>query len=256
MPGGDLEALEPGLIERGQIRQHRESRRRGRGIANDTPVLDRVHRGGGLVAHQVELAAEEIVHGRTGATVGDRGQLGAERLQEQEPAKVGGRADAGVGVGCRHALLLRPGEQLRDGARRQAGLADDRHRHIGDAADRIEVVDHVVPQVVVERGRGGVGDVPDRQRVAVGRGLRDPGHADGAAGAAQILDQHLLAQSAAHRFPDEAGDRVRRAAGSRGHHDGHRFRRIGRLGERGCKAGEHSGSHHQPAERVLHLGPP
>ena len=93
----------------------------------------------------------------------------------------------------------------------------------------IEVVDHVVPEVVVEGGRRRLRDVPDRDRVAIRRGPGDARHADRAAGAADILDEHGLAERPAHRFGDETRHRIGRAAGRRRHDERDRLGRKGRL---------------------------
>jgi hypothetical protein len=125
-----------------------------------------------------------------------------------------------MGVGDVLALLLQPDEQLADILGLQPGLADDGHRHVGDAADGVEILQDVVLQVVVERWRGGLADVPDGQRVAVGRRLGDAGHADGAAGAADVFHDDLLAQRAAHGLADQSRHRIGRAAGASRHDDG------------------------------------
>ena len=68
------------------------------------------------------------------------------------------------------------------------------------------------------------------------------GHLLGAertAGAADILDDHLLAEILGHRFRDEARHRVGRSAGSEGHDDCNGALRIG-LG--GCGVRQREGS--------------
>ncbi len=66
----------------------------------------------------------------------------------------------------------------------------------------------------------------DAQRVAVGRGVRHAADADGAAGAADILDDDGLAEGCLHPLGQEARDGVGRAAGRVGHDDGDDVRRI------------------------------
>ena len=73
-------------------------------------------------------------------------------------------------------------------------------------------------------------DVVQQQRVAVGRGARDLGGAERAAGAADVLDDHrLAAERLAHRLGEVARDLVGRAAG--GERDDDRDRLVGILGE-------------------------
>jgi hypothetical protein len=66
--------------------------------------------------------------------------------------------------------------------------------------------------------------------VAVGRGLGDRAGAEIAAGAALVLDHHVLAQPRPELFPDGARDAVGKSAGRGGDDDGDRLRRIGLLG--------------------------
>ena len=68
--------------------------------------------------------------------------------------------------------------------------------------------------------------VADAHRVAVGRGMRDAADADGAAGAADVLDDNGLAERCLHPLRQEARDGVGRPAGRIGHDDGDDVRRI------------------------------
>ena len=80
--------------------------------------------------------------------------------------------------------------------------------------------ERVVGELAVERGAGRHADMVEQQRVAVGLGLGDAAGAERAAGAADILDDDLLAEVLAHRFGDEAGHRIGRAAGRERHDHG------------------------------------
>ena len=95
-------------------------------------------------------------------------------------------------------------------------------------ADRLEVLLAVVGQRLVERDvdrqRAHVGE---QQRVAVGRRLRGLVDADRAAGAADILDDELLAERLAHRWHEHAGQRVGRTAGRERHDHGDGLGGIG-----------------------------
>ena len=77
-----------------------------------------------------------------------------------------------------------------------AGLARDQHqRQIGDQRDRREIGRRIVGRVLVERLVLRVGaDVAEHELVAVGRRLGDARRAGHAAGAADVLDDHLLAE--------------------------------------------------------------
>jgi len=130
-------------------------------------------------------------------------------------AEVRSRADAGVTIGSLGCFGLHPGQKLGHVVRGKGHLGNKRHRHVGDAAEMIEVVHDVVLETVIEGRRRGLADVPDGDRVAIGRGLGDARHADRATGAADIFNDHSLTERAAHRFSDQARNRVRGAAGSR-----------------------------------------
>ena len=81
-------------------------------------------------------------------------------------------------------------------------------------------------QLAVERGGSGEPDVKDQERVAVGLCPHDPRCADGAAGAAHVLDRDLLTKRLAHRLRGDPGDGVGRPAGGAGSDDIDRPRRI------------------------------
>ena len=86
-----------------------------------------------------------------------------------------------------------------------------------------EVVGDLEGELAVERGRGGHADVVQEQGVAVGRRARDPAGPDGAAGAADVLHHHLLAQRLRHPLGHQAGDRIGGPTGGERHHDGDGF---------------------------------
>ena len=83
--------------------------------------------------------------------------------------------------------------------------------------------DGVVERLLVERLVVRVGaDRAEHERVAVGRGLGDAVRAGHAAGAADVLDHHLLAEDFGQPRRQHAAEHVDRAAGGERHHHGHR----------------------------------
>src|SRR5262245_66590276 len=74
----------------------------------------------------------------------------------------------------------------------------------------IGVVQDVVFETVIERRCRGLTDVPDSDRVAIERSLGDARHADRATGAADIFNNHSLTERTAHRFSNQARNRVGR----------------------------------------------
>jgi hypothetical protein len=91
--------------------------------------------------------------------------------------------------------------------------------------DRLEVLDRIVRQVVgtARRIDGHGGDGGDRQRIAIRRRARGFGRADGATGAALVLDHHGLAEFLAHALRHEARDDVGGAAGRERNDDADRL---------------------------------
>jgi len=103
----------------------------------------------------------------------------------------------------------------------QLGAAQQRHGHVVDHAQVLEIFERVVLQLAVQAGRGGHADVPHQDGVTIRRRTCDLGGADGAAGACRVVDHDgRVAQMLAHRFGQLAGDGVGRAAGGERHHHG------------------------------------
>ena len=131
------------------------------------------------------------------------------------------------------------GDELLEVLRREILLGDDRHRRLREHADVFEIGDRVVAQVRIERAVSGMAEVHDEQVVAVARrGGRHLLRADRAAGAADVLDQELLAQRLGHAGADDAGDGVAGPARGVGHHDGHGLGRKVLLRQRAGDGGE------------------
>ena len=102
------------------------------------------------------------------------------------------------------------------------------HQNVGAAGqdrDRDEGFDRVVVQLV-EPGTDRVRDRDDQQRVAVGKRVCRRFGADHAAGAAAVVDHHLLAEPIAQLLRDHAPDHVVAAAGRERNDEPHRLARI------------------------------
>ena len=146
---------------------------------------------------------------------------------EQHAAQMRGRTDAGIGDGDGILVGLGVVDQPLQIGRLEVLAGDDGHRHLGDEADIFEGVQRVVCELPVQRRAGRHADVMEEQRIAVRLGVGDAAGAQRAAGAADILDDDLLAEILRHGFRDEARDRVGRAAGRKRHHNGDGAFRIG-----------------------------
>ncbi len=111
--------------------------------------------------------------------------------------------------------------------RRRGLLGHDRLRRVVDDADLREALGRIVFEVRIERRRRRLrAHVADRDGVAVRLRLGGARHADGPAGAADVLDHQRLAERARHMVADQAGDHVGRPAGGKRHDDGDRLVRI------------------------------
>ena len=86
-------------------------------------------------------------------------------------------------------------------------------------ADRREILERIVGEVLERRRRNDVIGRGVQQRVAVGLGGRDRLGADGGAGAGPVLDDHRLTQRRGQMVADQPSDDVDRRAGGERHDD-------------------------------------
>jgi hypothetical protein len=103
-------------------------------------------------------------------------------------------------------------------------LGDQQHRIDRDQADRREIGAQVEIDIVDDGADMGV-PLADVDGVTVGRGAREPADADRAAGAADILDDHRLAERRAHLVGQDARGDVGRSAWRERHDQRDRSRR-------------------------------
>ena len=152
------------------------------------------------------------------------GDVELERRQQHDAGIVGDRAHTGAAIGHVRLVLLGIGDELLEVRHRQTCLGDQQQRRRPGEADRLEAGQRVVGQLLEQ---GGVGDVrADRaepDRVAVGRGVRELGQSDRAAGAADVLDHHGLLEVRRHALRHRAGQRVAGTAGRERHDQGERL---------------------------------
>jgi hypothetical protein len=196
--------------------------------------------------HHVDLPREQILHRRPAAAIGYELEAGAGRFLEEHAGDMGGAADAGSRLRCRALLRPQPGDELLEVVRRQALVGDDEQRLRRDQRHRLEVTDGIVRQRGDRRVQHMRRPAAEAQRVAVGRGARDPADADIAGGAAHVLDSHGLAERPAHPVRHDAADRVRRAAGGERHHHGDRARGVGLRARVAATGNERNGDQRDP----------
>ena len=234
VPYGKLEAGLAGLREGGHIGQGGQAFARGDGVALEHARLYVRAGGHGLVADDIDIACHQVLQGRTRATVGHQGGLGGGGLQQQHGAQVGGGAYAGMREAHFARLGLHVGDEVRQRGGRKAFAAHQDHGHVAGQRDGFQVAPHIESELAVERGCRGNAHVVQQQGVAVGLGACDAAGADGATGAAQVLDDDLLAQVARHGLGQHAGQHVGGASGRVGNDDGDGLVGEGLGGKAGC----------------------
>ena len=122
------------------------------------------------------------------------------------------RHRAQPGVGQRHLVRvgLDVGLQFGQGVGRKVLAPEQRHWHIDHLADVFKILQRIKRQLFVQRRRSGHAHVVDKDGVSVGRGARDLGGSNGAAGAHRVFDQHRLAKRLAHGNGDHARHHIGR----------------------------------------------
>ena len=174
--------------------------------------------------HEIDLAGDEIGHGRTGAAIRDERNLRVRELLQQNSAHLRGGEliDKPGFAGTR----FHPGNQLPQIVRRQGFPGDQKLRIDRDQSDRLEILLQIVVQIKDDAADMRV-PLADVDGVAVGSRARDAADGDAAAGAADILDDERLTEQRLHLFGDDAGGHVGRTAGRERHDQRDLPRRIG-----------------------------
>ena len=177
------------------------------------------------------VAAEQIVHDRRRALVGDDRDIDAGFGLEQFGAHVAAGADRrGAEIeGARRLPCKR--DDIGDRFRRKRRMGEQGHRHRGDQTDRRKILARVHAELGVEAGvdrqRPGMAE---QQGVAVRRCARDGARADRSAAAAAVVDGHRLAECVGQLLRHHAGHGVDAAAGRIRHDErdsaGWKFSRV------------------------------
>jgi hypothetical protein len=128
----------------------------------------------------------------------------------------------------------RVGDELRQVVGRQILAREQQQRRLGHEQDRRKVGRGIVERRFVERlVRGVRAHVSEHELIAVRRGPRDARAAQHPASAADVLDDHFLAERLRDARGEDAADRVGRPAGGEWHHHRDRAGRpVIRHGER------------------------
>jgi len=126
-----------------------------------------------------------------------------------------------------HGRLVRAriGDELGEIADGQIVARDQERGLIRDQHYRREIGREIVERIFVERLVDGVGAAAENELVAVRRRLRHARGADHSSGAADVLDDHLLAQNLGEAPAEDASEHIGAPAGREWDHHGERPRR-------------------------------
>ena len=153
--------------------------------------------------------------------------VAADLLGQQHAGQMTERADAGVRDPGVLSGLVHPAHQLADIVRRQRRARRNGRSSGVDEADGDEILFGVEGKIRIERHARRHRNLMQQHRIAVGRGAGGASGSDHAAGAADVLDDDLLAERLRHAVLDDARDRIGRAAGRVRHHERDRTAGIG-----------------------------
>ena len=176
---------------------------------------------------KANLPGEHIGESRAAAFVRNVHDVDARQMLEQFAGEMRRRADAGRGEVEPSRFGLGEIDQVLHGPHREHWVNGENLRRGTDHADRSEVLDRVVWQLLLQ-------DRIDResrrarkkQRVAIGRGSRADFGADDAAGAGAVVDDDLLAELLAQFCCKHAAEDVVAAARWKRDDHPHRLRWI------------------------------
>ena len=149
----------------------------------------------------------------------DQRKLRVGEFLQQDCSEV--RAGANAGGRHRYIVLIgfEPGNQLGQVLRRNRFFRSDEMGIGRQQHDRLEILD----EIVRERVEGAIGDecapIAAGDRIAVGRGARDPAYADDPAGTTHIFDDDRLAERGLQVLGQQARKHIRRPARSERHDD-------------------------------------
>jgi hypothetical protein len=173
------------------------------------------------------MATDQIVQRRAGPAIGDQRGLRADLFGEQQAGHMRGRTDAAMGLFHSVALLPEHGNEFLQVLRREILSRDHDGRRMRGDADRHEVGEGIVLDVGREhRGCHMRAHGRREQGVAVRGGGGRPRAADGAARAADILDNDGLPENLGHLVGDDPRDHIAGAARGEGDDHGDRPGRI------------------------------
>ena len=218
--------------------------------------------GGAAGHHQLNLAGEQVVHGRRRAAVRHMHHLGPGRDHEGGGGDMRGGAVAAGAIVQLARILLGVVDEFQHVLGRNRGMHDHDVVHLRQHAQMLEALQRIVLQTGVQRGVHAEGaDVAHANGVAIGWRAGDLHAAHRAAGAGAVLNRDALAPGFGELLADDARQNVGRSTRGERHDHGHAL--VGPSGLRGGAAGEarrggrsKTGQHLTPIDVVAHLHVP
>ena len=191
------------------------------------PVLHEGHHRGRRRESPVRLAGDHRIHRRSAAFVRHDERFEIGHRHEQHPRKMALRAHSRRGHIDGRAVRPGVADQLLHALHRKLGVDDEHVGRHGEATDVLEVLHSVVGDVFLQKRRDQHRAVRRAdQGVPVGLRALSGFHADQAARAVAVLDEHRLAERVAQLRGDDAAHGVDRASRSVGHEHAHRAARV------------------------------
>ena len=183
----------------------------------------------------VYLSADQIDDRRAAAFIRNMHDVHARQPLQKFRAKMVWRAHTARPRAQVTRFCLRERNQFAHVFRRQLRIGHQQLRHDHDHAHRREIPDRVVGQFVrQQRIDHHARRRAEHNRIAVRRRLRGDHGAQHAAGAAAVIDHHLVSERCAQFLRQRAADEVGVAAWRIGDDHADRFDRIGLGRNAGC----------------------
>ena len=153
-------------------------------------------------------------------------QVELEGQPEQLAAQMRRRSDAGTGKAVFAGIVPDELHQFRQRLGRHLRVDHHDIRRNRNQRHRREILDRIIRHLGVEAGVHDEAGADRHDGVAVRRHAGDLAGRGVAAGAADVLDEELLAEIVGKLLRHDAGDGIGRSAGGKADHDAHRPARI------------------------------
>ena len=150
------------------------------------------------------MPGQEVLQDRCSPAIGHELEARAGVLLQIDQAELRAGACADRSAGGLVRIGLQPGDQLLQIVGRKIAAADQPELGRGERRDRCQILKQIEGQRIERAGADMRGPLAEADGVAVRRRAGDPRRADRATRAADILDDHRLAERRPHVVGDDA----------------------------------------------------